>query len=326
MLAHIHLLLNHFPTVGMVIAIGLFVTALIRNSSELKRDSLVIFVGLALLTIPTYVTGNAAQEAICRWPVGTPPTEECTAAAVNQATIQTHEGWAMVGLAGMELTGAFAWLGLWQIRRMGEAAKWNLGIITVLALFTFSVMARVATIGGEIRHPEILSVVKNGKRVQQPAAEGAPLARMVGDFVEGKTWMWPTCETLHFIGLSLLIGVVLLIDLRMLGLMKYAAFPSIHRVLPWGILGFGINVMTGMLFFIGAPQQYTQNVAFHWKMVLVLIAGANALYFTVFDQAWELKPGDEAPLAAKLAAGSAILLWAGVMWCGNMLPFIGQAF
>ena len=48
---------------------------------------------------------------------------------------------------------------------------------------------------------------------------------------------WPALETLHFIGLTLLIGVVLLIDLRMLGVMKNVCFPSLHRLLPWALLG-----------------------------------------------------------------------------------------
>ena len=66
-------------------------------------------------------------------------------------------------------------------------------------------------------------------------------------FVTGTKWMWPICETLHFVGLSLLMGVVLLVDLRMLGFMKSVSFPVLHRLLPWGILGFGMNVMTGLV-------------------------------------------------------------------------------
>ena len=59
-LTHAHLLLNHVPTVGFVIGLMLFVISLIAGNAELKRASLVIFVGIALVTLPTYVTGNAA--------------------------------------------------------------------------------------------------------------------------------------------------------------------------------------------------------------------------------------------------------------------------
>jgi uncharacterized membrane protein len=314
-LAHIHLLLNHFPTIGMIIGLGLLLLALFSRSEDLKKASLLIFVGISLITIPTYVSGNAAQEAICVGKADAP----CADANVSKASIQTHEAAAMIAFAFMEITGAFAWLGLWQYRRMKHAAAWNIASVLLLAIVTFALMSRAANIGGEIRHPEILDA--GGKPTM-----GTPLARQVGFFVVGTKWMWPTCETLHFIGLSLLLGVVLIVDLRMLGVMKNVSFQALHRLLPWGIIGFGINVLTGMLFFIGAPEQYTQNVAFHWKLILVLLAGANALYFTMFDQAWELKPGEDAPLTAKAVALSAFVLWAGVMYLGSMLPFIGNAF
>ena len=140
-------------------------------------------------------------------------------------------------------------------------------------------------------------------------------------------WTWPASETVHFIGLCLLFGVVLLVDLRMLGFMKGISFSALHRLLPWGVLGFGVNVATGMLFFVGAPPSfYITSAVFLWKLALILVAGANALYFTVFEQAWTLGAGDTPPMAARVAAASGILLWAGVIFCGQMLPFIGRSF
>jgi len=62
-------------------------------------------------------------------------------------------------------------------------------------------------------------------------------------------WEWPAAESLHFIGLSLLIGTVGLFDLRLLGLGRSIALPSLHRLVPWGILGYCINVFYGNLFF-----------------------------------------------------------------------------
>ena len=138
--------------------------------------------------------------------------------------------------------------------------------------------------------------------------------------------MWPTCETLHFVGLSLLCGVVFLVDLRVLGVMRGVSFASLHRLLPWAALGFGVNVITGMLFFVGIPGQYIHNSAFYWKMGLVMLAGANAVYFTLFDEPWSLGPGEDAPLTAKFAAASAVVLWVAVMYFGSMLPFLGNSF
>lgn len=315
-LAHVHLLLNHFPTVGFVIGLMLFVTSLIAKNNELKRVSLVLFVAIALVTIPTYVSGNAAAEAVC---AGGTQVSVCADSGVSKSLIQTHEGAALLAFAAIILTGAFAWLALWQMRRTSRAANWNLAVILLLALVAFGLAARAANIGGEIRHPEM-------RAAEETVTPEGHLARKVGSFVLATPYGWPSLETLHFIGLSLLIGVILLIDLRMLGVMKDVAFPALHRLLPWAILGFGTNLVTGILFFVASPDQYDQNVAFVWKMILVMLAGANALYFTVFDEAWVLKPGDDAPFTAKAVAVSAIALWLGVLYFGSMLPFLGNSF
>jgi hypothetical protein len=307
-LTHIHLLLNHFPTIGMIVGGGLFLLSLIMRSDDLKRVSLVVLLGIALLAIPTYMSGNGAQDAIKSLP------------GVSKSLIETHEGAAFVAIGFMEVLGAFAWLGLWQFRRLARVPAWNLAVIAVLTLVTFVLMARASNIGGEIRHVEI----RAGQQ-ETVTAEGA-VARTVGDFVTNTPWMWPTCETLHFVGLTLLIGVVLVVDLRVLGVMKGVSFISLHRLLPWAAFGFGLNVITGILFFVGIPAQYINNKAFYWKIGLVMLAGLNAVYFTILEQPWELGSGEDAPLTAKFAAASAMLLWVGVMYYGSMLPFIGNSF
>jgi hypothetical protein len=81
-----------------------------------------------------------------------------------------------------------------------------------------------------------------------------------------------------------------------------------------------------MCYFIATPDQYTKNVSFYWKIALMMLAGVNAIYFTVFDEPWALRAGDDAPLKTKVLAASAIFLWVGVMFFGLMLPFLGNAF
>jgi hypothetical protein len=166
--------------------------------------------------------------------------------------------------------------------------------------------------------------------LQEPyPAEETPrlgLARTIGSFVVGKTWVWPSCETLHFVGLSLLFTVVFLVDLRMLGMGKSLSFSSLYQLLPFGMVGFGLNLFTGMFFFIGASQQYTKNPIFYWKIIFVVLCGLNVLYFMLLDEPWKVKSGDDAPITAKLVAASAIFLWVGVLFFGHMLPFLGNAF
>jgi hypothetical protein len=311
-LAHIHLLLNHFPTIGGIIGGGLFVLSLVTKSDDLKRASLVVLLGISLLSIPTYISGNGAQDAIKSLP------------GVSKSLIETHEGAALVALGFMVVAGAFAWLGLWQFRRLARVPNWNLAVILVLTLVTLGLMTRASNLGGEIRHAEIRA--EQGTAAPEPAAEEPGLARRVGSVMTDYQWMWATCETLHFIGLSLLLGVVFLVDLRVLGAVKGVSFASLHRLLPWAALGFGVNVITGMMFFVGIPGQYIHNNSFYWKIAMVMLAGLNAVYFTVVDEPWALGPKEDAPLTAKVAAASAMLLWVGVMYCGSMLPFLGNAF
>ncbi len=319
-LAHIHLLLNHFPTVGMIIGLGLFLLGLAGKSEDLKRASLVVFLGISLLTLPTYMSGNAAQEMICRAKTAQDP---CIDQGVSKAVIEKHEGAALLAFMFMEITGAFAWLGLWQARRLARFPRATLAAVALFSLVTFGLMAQAANIGGEIRHPEIMSAQE---AAAAQAAGEQPLARAVGSFVIAKTWVWATCETLHFIGLCLLFGIASFVDLRMLGLMKGVSFKALHRLLPWAVLGFGINLITGMFFFVAAYDQYTTNTVFQWKLALMLLAGLNVLYFTIFDEPWELEAGASAPATAKFVAASAFVLVIGVIFCGRMLPFLGKAF
>ncbi len=133
-------------------------------------------------------------------------------------------------------------------------------------------------------------------------------------------------ETLHFIGMCLVFGVLLAVNLRLLGAMKGLPYALFHRLLPWAILGFGVNLVTGMMFFISVPTQYTENVSFYWKVAFLMVAGADLLYLTVFRKAWALEPGDDSRLADKVIALSAIGAWMCVIFFGRMLPFLGNAF
>ena len=199
--------------------------------------------------------------------------------------------------------------------------------IMFLSVAAFGLMAQAANLGGSIRHPEILSLEESAATAGEPLVNTGWLpTASVRSFVNDTTWVWPACEALHFIGLGLSFGVVLLLNLRLLGMMKSVAFADLHRMLPWGILGFAVNFVTGMLFFIGVPAQYTANVSFHWKIVFLMLLGINLLYFTSLDEAWTVGPDEDAPSTAKVIAGSTIVLWIGVVYFGRMLPYLGNSY
>jgi hypothetical protein len=142
------------------------------------------------------------------------------------------------------------------------------------------------------------------------------------------TWMWPLCETLHFIGLALLIGVVGLLDLRLLGFVRRLPVKAVHSLIPWGIAGFLINMVTGVLFFVGAPEQYITNVAWWYKIGFLVVAGLNVLYFetTQTGRAMAIGAGEDTPRTLKVIGAVSIVSWFMVLYWGRMLPFIGTAF
>ncbi len=310
--AHLHLLLNHFPTIGFAVGLGLYLVALAGKSMELKRASYVILFVIAVIAIPTFVSGNAAERALRESP------------GVSEVLIGRHEGAALLALIFMEITGFVAWIGLWQFHRVRQFAGWNMTAVLLLAILTFGLMSRAANMGGEIRHPEISAVAAAATEENSGPVGG--LGRAIGFYVTANPWVWPASETLHFIGLCVLFTVVLIVDLRILGMAKGLPFSSLYQLLPLGMIGFGVNLITGMLFFLASPDQYTRNAVFYWKMLFVVIGGINILYFMLFEEPWAGGPGDEATTRAKFAAASAICVWIGVLYFGHMLPFLGNAF
>src|SRR6266705_3727870 len=145
--AHLHLLLNHFPIIGTMVGLGLFLLSLVGKNEDLRRASLIIFAAMALLAIPAFFSGTGAQSAIKKLP------------GVSEALIERHQGAAMLALLFMETTGALALTGLWKLHGTSRQARWNWNMSAVLffSIVTVGLMARVGNTGGDIRHPEIAS-------------------------------------------------------------------------------------------------------------------------------------------------------------------------
>jgi hypothetical protein len=141
-------------------------------------------------------------------------------------------------------------------------------------------------------------------------------------------WVWPLCESLHFIGLALVIGIVGFFDLRLMGFMKRVPVGAIRDLMPFAILGFVINLTTGAMFFVGMPEQYMHNVAWWAKVSFLVIAGLNAIVFevTMAPSIARLGDGAETPVGAKVIGAVSLISWLGVLYWGRMLPFIGNAF
>lgn len=145
----------------------------------------------------------------------------------------------------------------------------------------------------------------------------------VGEFMLTSRWAWPICESLHFMGMSVLVGVVGLFDLRLLGFARAVPIHALHRLIPLGIAGFALNAATGLCFLAATPDQYLFNLAFRWKATFFLIAGLNVVvFYTATFKGLLARGAHEAPpLAARLAGGVSLCAWIGVMAAGRLLTF-----
>src|SRR5688572_28650221 len=92
-------------------------------------------------------------------------------------------------------------------------------------------------------------------------------------WINQSTWIWPACETLHFIGLSLLHGVTGFFDLRLIDFFKRVPVAAAKDLMPLALFGFAINAATGVVFLIGLPGQYLHNRIWWFKAGFLLLAG-----------------------------------------------------
>jgi hypothetical protein len=142
-------------------------------------------------------------------------------------------------------------------------------------------------------------------------------------WIQTNYWLWPILEIAHFMGLSLLIGGLLIVDLSLAGLLQLQ-LSATHKLLPVVLIGFGINLVTGILFFYGDPMRYSVNIGFQIKMCLIGLAGINALFYH-----WKLSPlmadwnSESPPPLAKLIAFTSLTAWMGVLLFGRLIPYVG---
>lgn len=149
-------------------------------------------------------------------------------------------------------------------------------------------------------------------------------ATALHEIIVGTTWGWPLLEILHFVGLCLLFGGLLIIDLRLIGLCRQLSLAQAGRFVPAALVGFAINLISGALFLVGDPERYWGNIAFQAKMALVLLAGLNALWFNL-----RLRPAIDVPpmghrqrRLAGLSGALSLGLWTGVIVMGRLIPYL----
>jgi uncharacterized membrane protein len=321
--AHLHLLLNHFPVIGTIVGLGLFLVSFVGKNEDLRRSSYIVFAAVALLTIPAFLSGFGAQIMI-------------KGPGVSDALIDRHEGAALLSLWFMLATGTLALVGLWQSQGASRLPHWNVSAVLVFSLLTVGLMARTGNTGGDIRHPEVRPGQAVATEAGETVTEGTigsivhifePDPTKFSQAVTFSKWWWTFMMALHFIGLIMIVGTVGLLDIRIMGFMKQLPIAPLHRFLPWAMVGLGINIVTGLLAFVGLTENYIYSGAFWLKMLGLLLLGLNAaaFYLTgIFDGVERLGPGEDAPITAKLIAASSLFLWFAVITLGRYIQPLGD--
>ena len=151
--------------------------------------------------------------------------------------------------------------------------------------------------------------------------EGSRFATTVRDSI----WMFPIVESIHVISFSLVVGTVVVIDLRLLGLAStQRSFQRIAAdVLKWTWGAFVLTVATGLTMFTTNAQIYYHNAFFRTKMLLLGLAGLNMVLFEVTAgrtvQRWD--KSISAPRAGKAAAILSLTIWITIIFMGRIIGF-----
>jgi uncharacterized membrane protein len=318
-LAHWHLLLNHFPIIGMIIGLALFLASFVGENEDLRRASFIIFTGIGFLSIGTFLTGFGAQAMITG------------KHGISDALIQRHEGSAMLTIWFIEITGALAAVGLWQYHRLKRPAHWTVSAILLFSLLSVGLVARTGNTGGDINHPELRATDAGTPAEGAPITEG-PIGSFLrhfeptpdgfsGAIIDNK-WLWAFLMAVHFIGLAMIVGTVGILDLRMMGFLKQLPMAPVHRFMPWAMAGLAANILTGLLAFIGQPENYIYSGALWLKILALMLLGVNAAVFYltgIFNRVNPLKAGEDAPFSARLIAVSSLFLWFVVITFGRYI-------
>jgi len=144
--------------------------------------------------------------------------------------------------------------------------------------------------------------------------------------IRQSSWIFPIIETAHLFGIVILVGATTALDLRLLGVsfQEYSVSAMARPLSRWAWAGFAIQVVSGFLLFASEAAKLYSNVHFLLKMILIVAAGANILFFHhgVYRSVdrWDDSPA--APAAAKLFGVFSILLWFGIVAAGRWIAFV----
>jgi hypothetical protein len=145
----------------------------------------------------------------------------------------------------------------------------------------------------------------------------------IGTMVAESVWGYPTFETMHAVGMAMLIGSLGLIDLRVLGYKPALLLINMRSLLPLAWIGFTLNAFSGTLLFMSNAVEFFDNIMFRWKIVLIILGGINAALLSgrIFREA--PAGGVVVPTpGAKWLAASSLVFWFAAIVCGRFIAYV----
>lgn len=146
----------------------------------------------------------------------------------------------------------------------------------------------------------------------------------LGIAMRSELWLYPIVEVVHIIGFVVLVGSVVMFDLRVLGLSKDIPVTALARhLLTWSVAALVLIVPAGLMMFTAHPHDFASNDIFILKLCLIATAGVNAALFHVgvYRSVTRWNTGTAAPAIAKVQAVFSMVLWVSVVLCGRLLAY-----
>jgi hypothetical protein len=155
-------------------------------------------------------------------------------------------------------------------------------------------------------------------------AMGAIEMSALGQAMRQWLWLYPAVEIVHLVGIALLVGSIIVLDLRLLGLSRTLPVRKLaSHVLPGSAAGLALILPSGLAMFVAHATDLMGNPVFVLKICLIMAAGINAAAFHagVFRGAAAWDVDATPPLTARAAAALSLLLWISVIACGRLLAY-----
>ena len=143
-------------------------------------------------------------------------------------------------------------------------------------------------------------------------------------WAKASLWGWPTALTIHVLGTAVLIGLLVIVNLRLLGLFDTIAYTSLRRLFPAIWVAFAVQLLSGGVLWATKATRYAVDVAFWLKIALVVAGFVMTVYlYSLLKRkgtSWEA--GTAAPGGLDFAL-PALLVWFGVIIAGRLTAYLG---